>query len=221
MKVLFVGDGSHDVGTPEFSPQPRTASGVVATLCRKIVPSISMDSQSLAWREIPLFGLVKKRGLEHRLVAAKEIATRHGCQATIAVADADGDAQRRLASLKSGQQSIQKSDPSHPVAVGVAVESIEAWTLGDSRAIATILELEHSEVERQYRPSRVEELNNNSEKPEKQSKVILKRLAEMKHRAASTDFRVEVAERSDPATLRQNCPLGFAPFADELKMRFE
>lgn len=221
MKVLFVGDGRHDIGPAVFGPHPRPATGVVAALCRRINPQISTDSVSLAWRDIATLNQ-SKRGLEHKLVAAKELAVRHGCTGTIAVADQDGtQGASRLDDLKNGRsRSHSNGSPVHPIAVGLAIESIEAWTLGDPQAIAQVLEVAVEDVRQFYRESKVEELYEQSGKAELRPKGILERVADMKHRQPDVEFRVAVANQTDLATLQHNCPNGFAPFAADVRHNF-
>lgn len=221
MKVLFVGDGRHDIGPAVFAPHPRPAAGVVSALCRQINPQISTDSVSLAWRDISTMNRAK-RGLEHKLVAAKELAVRHGCLGTIAVADRDGpQGASRLDELNNGRSRSHSNDsPVHPISVGIAVESIEAWTLGDAQAIATVLEVSVEAVRQCYRESKVEELYEQSGKAELRPKGILERVAEIKHRKPDVAFRVEVANQTDLGTLERNCPNGFAAFATDVRQNF-
>ncbi len=54
MRVLFIGEGPHDIGHQSFDPQPRPATGTVPTLSRRVCPAIEEDSLALAWREIPI-----------------------------------------------------------------------------------------------------------------------------------------------------------------------
>jgi hypothetical protein len=54
--------------------------------------------------------------------------SKYGCAGCILVVDQDRDEVRRE-SLQQAAQAAPKRDPSFPVVVGVAVESVEAWTL--------------------------------------------------------------------------------------------
>lgn len=219
MKILFVGEGRHDIGASSFAPQPRTASGVVATLSRKIRPMISGESVALSWTEISLLSRSKK-GLEHKLVAARELVKRHGCDGIIAVIDQDGDG-ARIQSLKVGQQRIASDVMnSYPVAVGVAIESIEAWTLGDPDAVGTVVNSSREEVLRHYKLSRVESYYERSGDVSRRPKRILELIAALIHTEASETFRREVAELTDIATLERVCPNGFAPFAEDVRVNF-
>lgn len=221
MKVLFVGDGRHDIGPAVFGPHPRPAAGVVAALCRQINPQISTDSVSLAWRDIATLNR-SKRGLEHKLVAAKELAVRHGCLGTVAVADRDGpQGAARLDDLQAGRsRSHSNGSPVHPIAVGIAIESIEAWTLGDPQAVASVLNVAVTEIGKHYKESRVESYYEKSGKVEHRPKEILKRVAALGHREPHDELRAEIANQSNLQTLERNCPNGFAPFAADVRQNF-
>lgn len=211
MKVLFIGDGAHDVGTPSFSPTPRPPAGVVSTLCRSLQPAISQESVALSWVEIPRLNKTK-RGLKHKLVAATELAIRHGCVATIAVVDQDRD-RKRLESLREGQSKIQN----HRTAVGMAIESIEAWTLGAPLAIAQKLNISTNDLTKFYSPTHVESYYENSGKQELRPKGILQRITESVHLQDDAVFRADVAELTDLNELEMNCPQGFGPFAADVR----
>jgi hypothetical protein len=101
MRVLFVGEGAQDIGTPQFNPQPRPARGTVPTLARKVCPVIAEDSVALAWTEIPLFDRkARKRGLEVKVERAILLSVlKFHCAGTVCVADQDRDA-GRLAALE-------------------------------------------------------------------------------------------------------------------------
>ena len=146
MKALFIGDGTHDVGAPEFCVEARAATGVVPTLTRKILPKVSADSVALTWIEIGRYAPDAKRGYDAKVRAAELLATRrYDCDALVCVADADGDRERRAAALARGA-----GEAVIPIAFGIAVEAIEAWTLGAPDAIARELEVEAGRVRKKY-----------------------------------------------------------------------
>ena len=52
MKVLFVGEGMHDIGVTGKSPnQPRIATSVVSVLARKAAPSIDSATGVMRWTD--------------------------------------------------------------------------------------------------------------------------------------------------------------------------
>lgn len=216
MKVLFVGEGDHDVGKSSFAPQPSPAAGVVSTLARKVVPEISTDSVMIKRDRLPLTGSRKKDPLVQKVIAAAELAARHGCQATVFVHDLDRQdvIQQRL---RDGQQMACESRPGHPVVIGVAVQSIEAWTLGARSGLKAVLQVSDAELDVIYRPTQVETYFNSSGKPEHQARRLLEQVAQLGHSSAGTEFRERVAAETDIDELKRNCPQGFKAFAGELE----
>src|SRR5262249_32732793 len=151
----------------------------VPTLCRKVTSAVSDHSLALTWKEIPRFNK-SKRGLEHKLVAAREIASNYACEGIIAVVDRDG-IESRMQELETGRNRIA-AERTHSVAIGVAVESIEAWTLGDPEALRATLGVPLNMVTAQYRVSKVESYYENSGNERNRPKTLLRNIAAMAHR---------------------------------------
>ncbi len=131
MRVLFVGEGPNDVGTPDFAVQPRSAAGVVSALARRVCPeAIADDSASIFWRELPALPPKGKtsRGWTAKARSAVLLAFKSGCQATVCVADCDGEPDR-LQAMQEGAEAGNRGVGEGQVTVcGLAVETIEAWT---------------------------------------------------------------------------------------------
>jgi hypothetical protein len=219
MKVLFVGEGKHDIGPPASGFGPRPAGGVVPVLARKVCPGVIDEAcQALAWAELQRFGPTRKRMDFAAKVAAAILvsARRFGCAGLVCVRDQDRQEDRLAELRKASEEGLRKLGSAHPVVCGVAVESVEAWTLGAAQALAAELELDLDVVRKQYPKADVESLHENSGKAEHRPKALLERLAQLKHRADTTAFREAVAERTDVAILMNACPKGFKPFAEEL-----
>lgn len=215
MKVLFVGEGSHDIGsTGGYVHEPFPAEGTIPALCRRVIPKIAMDSVALRWVDIVRLQPSKK-GFEAKARAARLIAERRveSCKGLVLVVDNDGDEDgARLERLRAA-----KSE-GFPVACGVAVESIEAWTLGATSALATVLRASAAEIRRTVGDRPVEALKESSPRSAKQA---LSEIASLDNRVADTAFRQEVAELTDVAALAKACPRGFEPFVEELREAFE
>jgi hypothetical protein len=221
VKVLFVGEGNTDIGRVDFAPnQPRPAGGVVATLARRVCPAIS-DSLAIRWTEITRLSRTKARGFAGKVAAALLLSQVYECCGTICVVDCDGNPDR-LDELHEGRdRGFAALSAAHKVACGVAIESIEAWTLGDCRAIAEELGVTESDVSALLpRGKGVEELKESSEREDYRPKALLKRIASLDRREDSTEFRKAVAGRADVARLGQTCPRGFKPFAEEVRREF-
>lgn len=208
MRVLFIGEGTHDVGPPTFDLRPRPAAGTVPALARRVCPSISEDSLALAWREIPILDPKKRRrGFDARTeIAIVLSAEKYGLAGTVCVADQDRD-ESRLAAMEEGQaRGLKLVRRPHSAACGVAVESIEAWTLGAPQAMASVLDTDEQIVQSHYRLRDVETFYQPSGKPELRPKDIINRILAVKHETDSAGFRAAVADRTDIEALKHACP---------------
>jgi hypothetical protein len=222
MKVLFVGEGPHDVGSPDFAPGVRAASGVIPILARSVCPQVGTDSVSIFWREVPVLPLKKKkmRGWSAKVRSSIAIAVKNNCVGTVCVADRDRE-DDRLAAMEDGMREASEGlGLTHPSVCGTAVESIEAWVLGVPTALASVLGLDVAAIQKQYHVGAVEGLHQRSEKAEKRPKDLLEKVANLRGKSATTDFRQDVATAADVAELERHCPQGFKPFADKLRAAF-
>jgi hypothetical protein len=222
VKVLFVGEGPHEIGHTDTVPiETQPCGGVLFALARVVSPQISEESVALRWRDLTRLNPSAKRGLDAKVAAAILLSGRkYDCAGTICVHDRDGD-EARLPAMQAGRErGLPLVDPSHRCVCAVAVESIEAWTLGAPTALIAHLDVTEAELRKVYHLNQIEKFKETSEKREKQPKAILQQVAELANQADGTAFRVCVAERTDDAELRRHCPLGFVPFADELIAAF-
>ncbi len=218
MKVLFVGEGPHDIGHDTSTPGARPLPGVVQTLARRVCPQLAEDSPSMQWKDIPRFHPDRtRRGFGAKMKAAALRATHTlGCDGLVCVVDRDRD-DRRAHDLRIAAESLATPIP---VAWGVAVESIEAWTLGVPDAMAEVLAVDVRRVRALLPPKHIEALVESSGHAEHRPKEALTRIAALGHRESDREFRVDVAQRTDPSKLAEACPEGFAPFADRLRQAF-
>ena len=220
MKVLVVGEGKHDIGPAEFGAplgDGRPPRGVVPVLAAEVVPSVDLAaSRALSWRDIPLLSRDGRAGLDRKVKGAALVARqRLGCIALVCVHDRDGE--RNARRIESMRQGAVDASGRLPVACALAVESIEAWTLGAPGALAAELGLEPGTMRRHYDPSRVETLQEGSGKAEKQPKALLERIAAEAHRRDELGLRESVAAQTDVDELARNCPEGFGTFRGELR----
>lgn len=211
-RVLFVGDGKHDIGAPEWPCDvPFAARGVVPHLAERAAAIDRTSSLALRWADIPRLAPGKK-GYLHKLRAAQLLGRRHGLDAVVAVVDEDNDPDRRALT-----EAAKHDTPGVPAVLGVAVRSIEAWTLGAMTALAAELGTTATRLRARY-PAPVEHLYEGSNKEELRPKLLLRKLAEdTAHRGDSLELREKVAERSDIDELCRHCPDGFARFAADLR----
>ncbi len=219
MKLLFVGEGPHDIG-PQVAPieTQNPAAGVVGTLACRAVPTIDKDSSALRWTQLARFHPdARKSGFAAKVAAAILISGRKfGLDGTICVADQDRD-RGRLAEMQAGRErGLALLSFPHAAVCAVAVESIEAWTLGAHSALAAELGIPVPVLKSKL-PSDVEDLYESSGKLDKRPKQLLQRLAAEMHRNDGVDLRTAVAQRTDPDELAGACPRGFAPFLARLR----
>ena len=133
----------------------------------------------------------------------------------VAVVDEDNDPSRRdlIDAARAEASGV-------PAVMGVAVRSIEAWTLGAVTALAAELRTTATRLRSKY-AAPVEQLYEGSQKPELRSKQLLKALAdELAHRPDCLELREAVAAATDIDELCHHCPAGFARFVADLRAHF-
>ncbi len=178
------------------------------------------DCTGLA-RNQSLQPVAQKHGYSAKYVAGALLAVKSfGCKATVAVADRDGETQPRP---------TWRTAPSWPSNCSRSIRRFGGWQSTRSKrgrwACRTRLPrnwvwMSHSCKMSIPRGVDVESLSERSGKRERHPKQLLERIAQLKHRNDSTEFREAVAERTDPAGLAQACAQGFAPFAERLRRAF-
>jgi hypothetical protein len=233
LKILFVGEGKHELGPSQPGPMPQPATGPVPVLARRICPSLAAEHVGLRWIELRLIQVGHKQldrdisGSGYQTKAKRAVllsAMVYQCDGTICVVDADTASEKCLEQMRQGQiEGLKKLEPlgrPHAAACGVAFQSIDAWTLGAHGAIAAELGVA-VEALRQYYPTKhIEELSNRSGKEEHQPKAILEKIASSQGRSADTVFRTAVAEQTRIEELERECPRGFKPFAQDIRRAF-
>jgi hypothetical protein len=222
MKVLFVGEGQTDIGSPDFAQAPRRATGVLYILSRKVCPAIDAECLAIYWRELTILRGEKKGNIyAARVATAIALANRHGCEGVVVVVDREMTKENRTEEMEIGVSRGQLATGfPHPTVCGEAILSIEAWMLGSPLALATTLKLDTEKILCEYKPAQVEDFNPRSGKPEKHSKNLIEKIAAKANRDDGTAFREEVAENMDIDELCRNCKNGFKPFADRLRAAF-
>ena len=145
------------------APSPRWH----AASLRKLAP----ESMALAWREISRFNPSARRGYSGKVVGAALLAVkRFDCGATVAVTDRDRETGRQ-AELQEGADRAERLFPGCPAIWGLAIESVEAWTLAMPDEIAEELGVDVTLVQNEYpRGVDVESLSERSGKLEHRPK---------------------------------------------------
>lgn len=224
VKVFIAAEGPSevgDLGRSTHHKQPR--EGYFQPMLRKLLGMpLEFDGQ-----KIMLLGRFKegRRLPGHADRAAKALALAQaveGCQVLVFVKDVD----REPGTKKSATERRRKLREMHQqIEAGFAAvqgaedmlrikatpcRMIEAWALGDRKAVAA---LAGRDGESSAVPANPEEVWGDERDPgSNHPKCLLERAL---GRLASADIFAELAEQSDVATLRKNCPESFAPFAHE------
>jgi len=223
-RVLFIGDGKHDIGKPEWPTDDAfPARGVVPLLAERIAAIDRPHSVAMHWAHPKLARFspdrMKTRGYEAKLRAA-HLQVKRGVlpvEGIVCVVDEDKKPGRR----QLPGEALELTTERCPIACGVAVRSIEAWTLGARQALADVLGIKAQELRRACPSGPIEELYEGSDKQERRPKALMEALARrFGHRRDSLELREEVAERTDIAELSAACPEGFAPFTGALRAAF-
>ncbi len=222
-RVLFIGDGKHDIGKPEWpTDEAFPARGVVPLLAERIAIIDRPGSVAMHWAHPKLARFSpdrKTRGYEAKLRAARLHVERGtlAVEGIVCAVDEDKKSERR--ELPGEAHNLTRDRC--PIVCGVAIRSIEAWTLGAPRALADALGTSVQEIRRACPAGQVEDLYEGSGKQERQPKMLLDSLARrFGHRPDSLELREEVAARTDIAELTTSCPDGYAPFAAALRAAF-
>jgi hypothetical protein len=135
----------------------------------------------------------------------------------VCVVDEDNASERRNLPAVVNAHATERC----PIVCGIAVRSIEAWTLGARTALAQVLGITPEKVLKTCPSGPVEDLYEGNADRSRRPKWVLQRLAsELGRRSDSLEWREEIAQHTDPDELRAVCPTGFAPFANALHAAF-
>ena len=151
------------------------------------------------------------KGLWQKVKFAKQTALYNRSAGAVFVMDSEGNHRDRLAELSRGRDADYSE---FPMAVGVAHPCVEAWLLVDSVAIARALGLSNPVVV----PSNPENLPAPQANRAHNPKTVLARCAGSSAISSKEATLIALAI-SDLAALRNRCPVGFEPFAQEIEVR--
>jgi len=213
-RVLEIcGEGRTDIGnviSPTKSrtePQPPT-EGVVPVLLHKLCG----EPATMRVVRRAVAHLQGKR-LWQKVKFAKQRALYNRSAGAVFVMDSEGNHRGRLAELSRGRDAAYSE---FPMAVGVAHPCVEAWLLVDSLAIVRALGLSNSVVV----PSNPESLPAPQANQNRNPKRVLAMCAGRSAKAISSREATLIALAiTDLAALRNRCPVGFEPFAQEIEER--
>lgn len=194
------GPGSSEAGTP--------TSGIVPVLLHKLCG----QPKEMQVRRHSVASLERKT-LKMKVLLAKQRSYYNKSSAAVFVIDTEGsDPNRKQRELAEGRDA---GYPDHPMAIGVAHPCIEAWLLADAPAIAR--GLGRSNVPQV--PQEPEALSAPRKESGNDPKIVLARCAGQNAPLSSSDTTKIASAIEDPAVIERNCPVGFAPFAAEVRER--
>ena len=152
--------------------------------------------------------------LWRKVAGEKRQAYYNHSAAAVFVVDSEGgvkELEEKRASMEKGRDAVL---PEFPTAIGIAHPCIESWLLADGPAIRRALNLKTTPQV----PEQPEDLPAPCRDPQENPKVRLCRLVGSTKKELSADEKDRIAAATnDLDLLRQRCPLGFAPFAEEVE----
>jgi len=158
------------------------------------------------------FAHLQKKGVVQKVMFARQEADKRAA-AIVFVVDSDGKLEQRQEELAEGREGAKRK---LPMAIGVAHPCIESWLLTDATAIRRGLELERSPAV----PEEPENLPAPCRDRAHNPKTVLAKAGGSLDPELSAKDKDKIAKAiNDLSLLRQRCPLGFAPFADEVEER--
>lgn len=193
MRVLVVSEGKHELGdSAETSALVAIVNRILPGANQFVIDKVSNPRVKIHTPR------GKARDYEKRCVAWLKQAQEEGYDALVLVVDRDGHAER-LSGIQSAQENtlcmLQR-------ALGVAIESFDAWLLADQHALSKVL---HKRIDTQPDPEQM-----------RQAKSHLQQLCADTGREANREFYFQVAQVVDLEQLRRRCPLGFEPFHERV-----
>ena len=198
-RILVVAEGEHELA--DFSE-----NGSLIILLRRILENVSFRAECRPiksfTRRIHVRDERRAQGDRHarKLIAILDEAKKGRFDAVCILFDRDGDKSREVAATTAQETSYVAL----PRAVGVAVESYDAWYLADELALATELK---GNVDRQSDPE-----------DERSPKENVRRLLEAHNYSASQrEFYSAIAASINLQLLINRCPAGFGVFHDRVK----
>jgi hypothetical protein len=208
MKIRFIGEGVSDVGGER-------CTGIVPVLTRNVLAAKLGRAPAMEHDTAPLPRFHGKGYAAKAQVAITE-AHRQGLDGVAIAVDRDGRrGTERLKLLRQGRDAAT-AKAAMPAAVGVAIETIEAWLLADEPAIGRALRFEKPPP---CGPD-PESLDGKPSTDDHPKVRLAHHLAMDADRARANQARLEaIAEEADVAEIERRCVKGFKPFAEEVRDR--
>lgn len=189
IKALIVSEGPHD--------------RAVEDLIRRLVTSPLEADHDRVSNPLIHTHHGKGQGFFKRLVRWIREAKRRGYDALVLVIDRDGDPER----VRQVDRAQEYTVVEFPRALGVAIESFDAWMLADEKALSAVLGYS---VARQKSPESIG-------KPKQACEHLL---ASSSLDLPQRDMYRAICDAVDIGKLTRRCPKGFRPFAARVRALF-
>jgi hypothetical protein len=209
--IEVIGEGKTDIGASKDADRMVAEApdkGVIPILLHKLC---GRPTEMRVKRR--RYDHLEKGALKRRVQIAKRQAFENGSNGVVFVVDTEGEKPDRKRREMAEGRNDKLAD--YPMAIGVAHPCIEAWLLADALAIARGLGL--SNVPQV--PQEPEALPAPWKRSGNDPKIELARCAGQNNPLSSSDTTKIASAIEDPSVIERNCPLGFGPFAAEVRER--
>jgi hypothetical protein len=202
MRIFLVGEGPTDIGELAVEyPYRDGREGFLQPLIRTMIGGpCEFDGTAiklLGKKTVKTKPTARKRKADHAMLVA------HAMESELLVYSIDSD--HHFEERRSDLQTRFQDGPV-PFAIAMPKESIEAWALADSNAVAA--------AGGAPPPNHPEELWGHSHQPDSSHpKSVLRRLF---NGTLERDTYAQIAANARPSELCSRCPVSFRPFADEV-----
>lgn len=200
----IVGEGKTDLGAIDAPKRPD--KGVVPILVHKLCgkpPHMLVKRRG--------FASLQGKGLTQKVQFVKRQAFYSRSHGAVFVIDSEGDLTGRLDEMIDGRD---RELPDYPMAIGIAHPCIESWLLADAAAIRRGLDLAVTPqipVDPERLPAPLKDRDHNP-------KTVLRNVSVANQKELSGREKDCIAQAmNNMGLLRERCPKGFAPFADEVE----
>ncbi len=210
-RYLLVGEGPTDLGA--FVDYELLGGAVRIFTLKSLCDQRGLPRAAVELAPRPLKAIRKHRhGYAGKVLAAMTEADIEGFDGLIFVMDRDRDTDR-LSELRSGLQAAREAEIPIPTALGLCIETVEAWLLADPAAVAEVLEVPKDQI-----PPNPEKLDG-KESSGQHPKDIIALLIEKSPKEDLDLGQVygDIAESADLDTVAKACPKGFAAYQKELE----
>lgn len=210
MRILVVGEGKSELG----DEPPGPLAQIVHTLLGEPA-NCEFTRQTFAGLPKVHAGLPHKGSGNSRKVKVALIkAADEGYDALVLVHDRDRDIKMAREMLEA-PDSARTEAPTYrypPAAVGIAIETFDAWMLADERALSKVLE---QTIQTQSDPEKLAGKKDTGRHP----KDVMEQLVAQSEAGYAVFWKAypTIAAEIDIATLERKCPDGFGAFAEKVR----